>query len=546
MSTRRALLIGGTGPTGPHLLAGLLDRGLDVTMFHTGRHEIPGQPDVPHIHGDPFSAEGIAQALGQTDYDVVIATYGRVKLIARHFAELCQQFLFVGGTPVYRGMVHPEDLDPPGLPTPVREDHPRVAAESDPTHRYGVAAIRRVEDAVFALDSDGAFDATVFRYPTIYGPRNPHPWEWTIVGRAVDRRPFVFVPDDGRGTHSRCGARNAAHSLLLAIDRPNAAAGKAYNVADDQVVSIRQWAEITAALTARRLNAEPLEVRAFPGSIPQPGWGMIAFGYQGTPNCIVDTSAIRADLGYRDVQPVESGLDDVVAEMLAAPEAYRDHANNVDPFDYATEDRLAAEWGAMQTKLQQIAQPIAAELATMPTPQTASGGGASGGGASSGGESGGGASGGAASGGAASVEPTSPGPASQVAGSNRVDDLGALPPAVAGYFAAINDEDWDGLRAVLAADVVVRPVGMAPVNGVEQAIAHYRGLLADYPHHVDTPTRALVADNSITVEIDYEGRTTNGTEITFQATDVFDLVGDRIARVAIWFDTHDVRRQLRG
>ena len=34
------------GRRGPHMLAGLLERGFDVTLFHTGRHEIEGQPDV--------------------------------------------------------------------------------------------------------------------------------------------------------------------------------------------------------------------------------------------------------------------------------------------------------------------------------------------------------------------------------------------------------------------------------------------------------------------------------------------------------------------
>ena len=37
----RALVIGGTGPTGPFVVGGLLERGYDVTILHTGHHEIP-------------------------------------------------------------------------------------------------------------------------------------------------------------------------------------------------------------------------------------------------------------------------------------------------------------------------------------------------------------------------------------------------------------------------------------------------------------------------------------------------------------------------
>ena len=232
-----------------------------------------------------------------------------------------------------------------------------------------MGAIRRVEDAVFAMHDRGAFAATVFRYPTIYGPRNPHPWEWTVVRRVLDGRPFVLVPDDGRGTHSRCGHRNAAHSLLLALDHPEAAAGKAYNVADDQVVNIRQWAELTASLAGGGIA-----VRAFPGEVPHPGWGMIAFGYQGTANCIVDTSAIRRDLGYADVQPLEDGLRETVASMLADPGAYADHPNNVDPFD-STPPRTGWSQPGTGCSPSCTAWPSHSALASppCPTPQTATG-----------------------------------------------------------------------------------------------------------------------------------------------------------------------------
>ncbi len=83
----RALLIGGTGPTGPLLVDGLLERGFDVAMFHSGRHEVEGMADVDHVHGDPFSTEGIAAAVDDRDFDVVVATYGRVRLLAQALAN---------------------------------------------------------------------------------------------------------------------------------------------------------------------------------------------------------------------------------------------------------------------------------------------------------------------------------------------------------------------------------------------------------------------------------------------------------------------------
>ena len=54
----KALVVGGTGPTGPYIVNGLLERGYEVAIFHRGTHEIPEiPPEVEHIHGDPHFLE---------------------------------------------------------------------------------------------------------------------------------------------------------------------------------------------------------------------------------------------------------------------------------------------------------------------------------------------------------------------------------------------------------------------------------------------------------------------------------------------------------
>src|SRR6266849_791464 len=45
----KALIVGGTGPSGPFLANGLIERGYKVTIFHRGTHEIPEiVPEVAH------------------------------------------------------------------------------------------------------------------------------------------------------------------------------------------------------------------------------------------------------------------------------------------------------------------------------------------------------------------------------------------------------------------------------------------------------------------------------------------------------------------
>ena len=93
----RVLVVGGTGPTGPHVLdGGLLARGHDVTILHRGSQEPAGLPDVEHIHGDPHFRASIDDAVGARSFDVVIAMYGRITHLAPAFRGRCEQFVGVG------------------------------------------------------------------------------------------------------------------------------------------------------------------------------------------------------------------------------------------------------------------------------------------------------------------------------------------------------------------------------------------------------------------------------------------------------------------
>lgn len=89
----KALVIGGSGATGPHVLTGLLQRGYDVAMLHRGVHEPAGLPAVRHIHADPHFAESLESALDGEVFDLVVAMYGRLKAVAEVVAGRWGRFL---------------------------------------------------------------------------------------------------------------------------------------------------------------------------------------------------------------------------------------------------------------------------------------------------------------------------------------------------------------------------------------------------------------------------------------------------------------------
>ena len=366
--SRTALVIGGTGPSGPHLVGGLRDRGFGVTIFHTGRHELPDLAQVEHIHGDPFDREGITAALGGRRFDVAIATYGRIRHLAAEMAGRCDQFISVGGTPIYRGFIKPDGTHPYGLPVQVRESAPLVPPEGIPDAVYGVGAVRRTEDVIFELHEAGAFAASVFRYPSIYGPRNPHAWEWSTIRRVLDGRDYMVVPDGGLAVHSRLSSWNAAHSVLLAVDHPDAAAGQAFNCADDDQFSLRQWIE----LVLEHMGAT-LELVSVPGDVPSPGWALVVFGYDCSPHVIVDTTKIRDLLHYEDVKPARLGLAETV-DWYVANRSQSESWSVLDTFDYPSEDGFHQVWRDARASLSEVLMRYGA-LPAMPFPQTAAGAG---------------------------------------------------------------------------------------------------------------------------------------------------------------------------
>lgn len=331
--SRSALLIGGTGPTGPPIASGLAKRGFDVTILHSGRHEVPEVERFRHLHGDAFGEEGLRTALTDETFDVAIASYGRLRSIAGVLRGRVGRLLSIGGVPVYRGYFDPTIHVPPGLPVPTREDA-ELATEADDGKSYRIG---RTEQLLFEAHPT----ATHFRYPYVYGPRQLAPREWCIVRRILDGRPFLILPDDGLTLVTFGYVENLAHALLLAVDQPEASLGEVFNCGDDEQLTIRQVAEIVTD----ELDHD-WELVSMPGDLAIPARPLM-MSYR-TTHRVMDTSKLRARLGYRDVVPARRAIR-LAARWLVnnppEPGGYEETSLQ-DPFDYAAEDRLVAWWQA--------------------------------------------------------------------------------------------------------------------------------------------------------------------------------------------------------
>jgi nucleoside-diphosphate-sugar epimerase len=345
-----AVVVGGTGPSGPWLVSGLLERGYEVTVLHRGAHEAdpglwPFMSEVAHIHADPHFADPLREAVAGRRFDLVLATYGRLRVVADVFKDRCDRFIGIGGLPIYRGAFEADQSWPHGMrliaeeDTPlVDEPGPRVAPPPRPAQK-----IAETERYVRAMHDDGRFAVTWFRYPSIYGPGNPRPHEWYVVKRVLDGRQRVIIADRGLSVRTRASARNAAHAVLLAVDQPEKAAGRVYNVGDDRQLTFRQWIDVLAAA-----SETDFEIVSLPWELAKPVWALFPRGHD---HALLSTARLRQELGYRDaIDPIDA-LGESVRWFRDHPVPVEDSDRLGFYFDYEAEDEVISDYRASLERL---------------------------------------------------------------------------------------------------------------------------------------------------------------------------------------------------
>ena len=336
----KALVIGGTGPTGPYVVEGLLKKGYEVAVLHRGLHEVEYSQKIEHIHVDPFAPDAM-NAIGTRKFDVVFSMYGRLRQIAEAMRGKTPRFLGVTG-PAYLGSGNPKD-NPDGLLMPIPETAPVI---TDPNiFKIGYLIVLG-EQEVMRAHQQGAYSATIFRYPMIYGPRQLPPKEWSIIKRILDKRKKLILPEGGLVLRSRAYAENAAHSLLLAIDHPESG-GQIYNVAEERTLTFREWVEIIA----NEMGHE-FEFVDMPFALAKPSLMWATSDY----HVVLDNTKIKKELGYKDVVSTKEGLKRTVQWLLEnRPEPGGEVEQQLrDPFKYDVEDKIIEEWEKAYSKIKDI------------------------------------------------------------------------------------------------------------------------------------------------------------------------------------------------
>jgi nucleoside-diphosphate-sugar epimerase len=327
----KALVIGGTGPSGPFIVNGLLARGCDVAILHGGQHEVEFDQPIEHIHTDPHFAETLAPALEGRSFDIVIATYGRMRIIAELLKGKTGRFIGAGGAGVY---ARHEDVrwGPLGPPTMVAEDAPRCDDPAGPKFNHLMWV---TEETLMRAHREGHYSATYFRYPALYGAHSPANPDWSAVRRILDGRKRLIVPANGV-LKRRGAARNVAHALLLAVDKPAESGGQIYNIRDERQYTHRQYVDFIARHLKHDCEivelSPALAHRVYKGGASRPVEWTLEY----------DISKIRTQLGYRDLVAPAQALAEAVDWLVdnrPVPGGEIERQLG-DPFAYAAEDAM--------------------------------------------------------------------------------------------------------------------------------------------------------------------------------------------------------------
>lgn len=320
----RAVVTGGYGFIGSHLVSSLLSRGDDVTVVDLARNTRDTSIDFDQhesfrfVQGDVTDADVLEQAIGP-DTDVVFhlsAVVGIKNYIddplkvldvnvggTRNVLELARRH----GTRVV--LASTSEVFGKNPSPPWAEDDDRVLG-STRTARWSYSTSKAMaEHLAFAMHDTYGVPVTVVRYFNVYGPRqNPI----FVVSQSVHRvlnglSPLLY--DGGDQTRCFTFVDDAVRGTLLAAES-EAAIGEAFNIGSMQETSIREVVEMTirAAGADDEIATTPLDTTTHYGST-----------YEDIPKRIPDTAKAERVLGWKLEVDVEEGIRRTVDWARANP-----------------------------------------------------------------------------------------------------------------------------------------------------------------------------------------------------------------------------------
>lgn len=285
----RVLVIGGTSFFGYATVLKLAERGHKVTVFTRGRRQPPLPEDVVRLTGDRTHRSGFRKRLGDVSFDAVFdnIAYDREDVTSALQALVgnTRHYVLTSSAAVYLRPETSESLSESEFNLADGDLNPR----GNPSLAYAVGKIN-AERALW--ESDGTMPFTIIRPPVVTGPRDPSLRAWFWIQRVSDGGPML-LPDGGTSVFRQVYSEDLAETIVSVLANP-AAFGKAYNVAQAETVTLRDY----VSAIAQALGKDPKLVEVPLSDLKEAGLWPQAPPFVRPRRLVLDISAAERDLGY--------------------------------------------------------------------------------------------------------------------------------------------------------------------------------------------------------------------------------------------------------
>lgn len=329
-AARRALVTGGAGFVGSHLVERLLDRGDHVTVvdnLSTGRRSnLRGRADSPALRFIEADLKDALAALGKGEvFDEIyhLAAAVGVKLVMEDPIRGIETNIEQTAAILRFAMTHSATGSPvPTLITSSSEVYGKSAhspfAESDdvvygPTTitRWSYACSKAIDEYLaLAYNRQRGLPAVIVRLFNTVGPRQvgEHGMVLPRFVRSAELGEPIEIYGDGSQSRCFCDVRDVAEALPRLLGAA-AARGQVFNIGSDQPITISDLADRVIATLSSRSSK-----RIIPYSDAYPA------GFEDLKQRRPDLTRVRGVIGFQPRRSLEETIRDLSAEMKRAGE----------------------------------------------------------------------------------------------------------------------------------------------------------------------------------------------------------------------------------
>lgn len=257
---KNVLIIGGTRNMGFFLVQQLVQAGHQVTVLNRGVTRVELPEGVHRLHADRTNPQQLERAMLAKSFDVVVDFVLFDSQEARAIVDLLKDrighYIMISSGQVYlvrEGVERPfSEAEYAGRVQPQPKDNTYSYEE----WRYGVGK-RGAEDLLFKAYAEEGFPVTTLRLPMVNSERDPFKRLYNYILRLRDGGP-ILIPETPTYPLRHVYGKDVVKAVQYIIEN-EAGIGKAYNISQDETVSIDEFLETLGGIM--KVTPQPVRIK---------------------------------------------------------------------------------------------------------------------------------------------------------------------------------------------------------------------------------------------------------------------------------------------